>query len=503
MSGRGRHGTSKGMGFGHVLGWTAVGGFLPGTAHLIGGRKFLGTFLLSMSITTLVVLTVLTLTGLTQEIALRLAVRPNALLALAAALTVGGLLWVYSTISGHYAVRQNPLYRWQKFLAATLITSMVLAVAVPTVMVGRYAMVQRDLLSNVFGTGDGQQFAGAKLLKGSDPWREISRVNVLLMGSDAGFDRKGTRPDTLIVASIDTRSGDTVLISLPRNLENVPFPQDSPLYEAWPKGFNCGDTCMINAVWTWAEDNPDYYEGYSNPGLRATVDAVRGALGIDIDYYGMVNLQGFQDLVDSIGGLRMKVPHPIGIAKSDASYPKEWVVAGDRKLTGFEALWLARSRWKTSDYDRMLRQRCVIAAVVDQADPVALARAFPKLAASASKNIDTSIQVSELDAFVLLAKRVQNGKTTSLAFTDELIVTAKPDFDLMHHYVRQTLEGEPVSPPTTSTSTSTWTSSSTSTPGRTPSSKKTTNKPAETVTDSPTSTGPSAFGEVNDVCSSF
>ena len=52
-----------------------------------------------------------------------------------------------------------------------------------------------------------------------DPWAGTPRVNVLLLGGDAGPDRRGLRTDTVILASIDTATGNAVLFSLPRNLE--------------------------------------------------------------------------------------------------------------------------------------------------------------------------------------------------------------------------------------------------------------------------------------------
>jgi len=59
------------------------------------------------------------------------------------------------------------------------------------------------------------------------------------------------RPDTTILASIDTKTGDTVLFSLPRNLEHVPFVQGSPGNLAWPDGYFCSDqSCLLNAIWT-------------------------------------------------------------------------------------------------------------------------------------------------------------------------------------------------------------------------------------------------------------
>ena len=101
---------------------------------------------------------------------------------------------------------------------------------------------QRDLMGTVFAGGGDQQ-------------TKPGRYNILLMGGDAGKDRSGLRPDSMTVASVDAETGRTVLISLPRNLEDVPFPESSPLHKKFPKGYSCADhSCMLNAIYTYATD---------------------------------------------------------------------------------------------------------------------------------------------------------------------------------------------------------------------------------------------------------
>ena len=68
-------------------------------------------------------------------------------------------------------------------------------------------------------------------------WQQLPRLNVLLLGADDGEGREGTRTDTVMVASIDTKTGDTALISLTRNWMRMPFPADSPLHKIYPTGF--------------------------------------------------------------------------------------------------------------------------------------------------------------------------------------------------------------------------------------------------------------------------
>src|SRR5699024_11339500 len=98
--------------------------------------------------------------------------------------------------------------------------------------------------------------------------------NILLLGSDSGHGRSGIRPDTMMIASIDADSGKTVLIGLPRNLENVPFGKDSPMHKVYPHGFNCGSECLLNAVHTYAHDRDDLYQDSIDQGIAATIEAI-------------------------------------------------------------------------------------------------------------------------------------------------------------------------------------------------------------------------------------
>jgi LCP family protein required for cell wall assembly len=293
----------------------------------------------------------------------------------------------------------------------------------------------------------------------------------------------------MIVASIDTERGDAVLFSLPRNLERAPFPAGTPGDDAWPNGFNCGDECLLNAVWTWGASDPGYKKvAPKNPGLRATKDAIEGVTGLKIDTYVMLNLKGFAQFVNAIGGLRVNVEErlPIGGNSEHPEQTTGYIAKGkNQKLDGYETLWYARSRWSTNDFDRMRRQRCVIAAVVNQSDPVKLALAFPAIAKAAKDNLSTGIPQRELQAWVELSQRVQGGSVRSLPFTDQVITNrADPDFDEIQQLVRKALQPVVKATPTPEPSTAV------STAPRKNSSKKTTKPTVD----------PSKAQDVNEVC---
>ena len=112
------------------------------------------------------------------------------------------------------------------------------AVATPFAVGARYAYATRDFITHVFPQNPRQQDHPEERDATRNPWAGQTRVNILLLGGDGGVDRQGVRTDSMIVASIDTTTGDTVLFSLPRNLQNAPFPPGSALAKLYPNGFN-------------------------------------------------------------------------------------------------------------------------------------------------------------------------------------------------------------------------------------------------------------------------
>lgn len=457
---RGRHASPLGDGFGRLVALTALGAAVPGTSLVAGGARRTGWLLVTAFAAGLAGLVTLVVTGNITDVGLAVATRPDALLAVAVGVSAVALVWCAAILVGHLLLRHGRLSPGQRVLSGALVAALIALVALPSATAARYAVAQRSLVLTVFDEPEEERDEGlaAPDVEAEDPWADTPRINVLLLGSDAGENRTGTRPDTVIVASIDTASGDTVLFSLPRNLERVPFPEGTPAAREFPDGFWCpGHECLLNGIWSWAEANPEAFPDAEQPGLEATRQAVGEALGLQIDYYGQVNLQGFEDLVDAIGGLRIDVERriPIGGGTNQLTGRKNpvtgYIEAGTQLLDGRDALWYARSREGSDDYDRMRRQRCVIAAVADQAEPARLARAFPQLAASAERNIQTDIRQSELSAFVELGRRVQSGSIRSLTFTRDVIVPENPDFDRIRGLVQDAVAPPEPEPTTGST----------------------------------------------------
>lgn len=369
--------------------------------------------------------------------ALDVAVQPALLQRMAVIVMVGAVLWVGSIVltAHHFWPRVQP---GSALRVAFALLACAVVVAPATVAV-RYLDVQASVIDEVFGTvapGPAGTHAGVAV-EAADPWANVPRVNTLLMGSDAGKDRWGVRTDSLMVVSTDTRTGDTLLIGIPRNLENVPFPKSNPLHALYPNGYDCGDQCLMNGIWTLAEGRPDLFPGVPSPGRASTIDVVGEITGLHIDHSVVINLRGFRALVDAMGGVDVNVQERVcvechtgtsgGVVFTGAK--EEWIETGEQHLDGRLALWYSRSRAGSDDFSRMRRQRCVAGALITQADPAGLFARYPQVASVVKDNVSIDIPKTDLSAWVELVQRIQKGDSIrSLPLTSSVLQPANPDF---------------------------------------------------------------------------
>jgi LCP family protein required for cell wall assembly len=272
------------------------------------------------------------------------------------------------------------------------------------------------------------------------------RYNILLLGGDAGPDRVGVRPDSISVASVDAETGQTTIIGIPRNLESVQFVDGSPLYDDFPNGYDCGDDCLISYLYTYGQDHPELYpraiaEG-SSPGIEAMRDAVAGVVGLSLHYYVLINMQGFDDLIDALGGviIDVKVRQPIGGDEDEFGQPINvdgWIEVGEQRLGGWNALWYARARHGSNDYDRMMRQRDVQEAMLRQFEPANLLSNFRAVADAGQQVVTTDIPSVMLGLFTGLAGKARDLPLNRLELSPPQIDTAYPDFEYIRKIVAQ------------------------------------------------------------------
>jgi LCP family protein required for cell wall assembly len=243
------------------------------------------------------------------------------------------------------------------------------------------------------------------------------RVSVLIAGGDAGPGRGGLRTDSMIVASLDLETGKAALFGFPRNMGSIPLPSrfqnafvnfqkrlvpaPPPVEEGEePVGAPAFRNCkcfpeQLNALYPYTRKWTKTYPDEIDPGMAALRDVLGNLMGIEIDYYVLVDMAAFVDLVDAIGGIDVNVRKPL---EAEVSPPREgdpWakvnVDVGWNHLDGPEALAYARARKGSSDYARMERQRCMLRGVAAKVDPVTILRSFPAIVNAVESSVVTDV----------------------------------------------------------------------------------------------------------------
>lgn len=245
-------------------------------------------------------------------------------------------------------------------------------------------------------------------------WDGLGRLNILLLGSDAGVGRIGTRTDTMILASIDPETGDAAMFSIPRNLTEAPLPDGMGIWDC-----HCFPDILTH-LWANAEWYPDAFPGVQEPSVNALKAAVGLIFDIEVDYYAKVDLAGYVAMTDAVGGVTIDVPKRI----VDESYPhelggSEYIVfeEGTQHLDGHQALAYSRTRRHSGDFARMHRQRCVLGALLDQTDLGDLATGAADLAAAYQEHVATDIPVEALPDLLLLLSRMDLDRLGTLRIT--------------------------------------------------------------------------------------
>lgn len=404
---------------------------VPGTGHLLLGRARLGRALLFID-GTLVVLAIVAIFFFQLEL-LKAWVTPTAILAIlginAGVLIYRGAVTVDAFVSG-----RRTAVDW---LGGLISAAIVLA---PHVLVGSLALTQYDLLDSVFAPNEpvaapapSTTTTAADEAVGTEPdqstttsapattttappriWDGKDRLNIMLLGSDAGVGRTGTRTDTIILVSIEPESGNVAMFSIPRNLTFAPLPEGMGLWEC-----QCFPD-IITHLWANGEWYPDAFPGPQAPSVNALKAALGLIFDLDVHYYAKVDLEGFVGVVDALGGVTIDIPERI----VDPIYPHEdggteniVFEPGIQHLDGHRALAYSRIRRNSGDFARMHRQRCVLGALVDQTGPADMIGGFRDLATAVKENVETDIPVARLPDFVEILPKVDTSKVATLRIT--------------------------------------------------------------------------------------
>ncbi len=462
-------------GMGSAMAWTVLGTVLPGLGLWRAGRRVVGAVVLAFA-----AVFVAGAAYAVQSRTFLVAFAADADVLRWSALALAGLAvaWVVVIGATYLALRPAGATTGQRIAGAAVVGTLSFAVAAPLALGAHAAYTAGTFVQTVFGGDDHGSETVPTIANTVDPWAEKHRLNVLILGGDSGTGRSaslGMRTDTVIVASIDTRSGATTLFSLPRQTARMPIPKDSRLARYLPYGWYDGRDVTnrdywLNAMYRFGPDHvPANVLGrtrhLSEDIMKISVGA---ALGLEIDYFLTVNLDGAKDMLDALGKVTLNVnsPLPIGGDTDRQILPGGWIEPGpNQQLGGRLALWYARGRWGYDDYSRMARQRCLVNAVVQQASPQNILLNFEKLATAGEKTVSTDLPETMVAPVLELAQRVQGTKLRSVVFINGRngFSTLNPNWALVRKQVKKALKETATSDVATASPSSTPKTSKTST----------------------------------------
>lgn len=281
------------------------------------------------------------------------------------------------------------------------LTTVVLVLLALVVAAGGYAVwhflvgLQTSVASTVPGPGQRINI----LVIGVDAWMDTGPYQ----GIAADFHKYPTRSDTLMLVSIDPTTGQIGLLSIPRDLW-VSIPGH---------GHN-----RINAAHAF---------GGPQDGPALAMQTVQQFLGVPVHYYVRTNFQGFQDIVDLLGGITVDVEKRLYyVDKAQGLYID--LQPGVQVLDGQKALEYVRFRHDAEgDLGRIRRQQQVVKALMDKLLSVGTVLKIPQLEGEITKYVDTNMPPSEIMYLATLAMKTKGASLQTATYPGTPTVIAGAD----------------------------------------------------------------------------
>mgnify|MGYP000745994323 CR=1 FL=1 len=252
--------------------------------------------------------------------------------------------------------------------------------------------------------------------------RPKGQVNILLLGSDARSRQKLFRTDTIILASLNPDKGTVSMVSFPRDLY-VHIP-------GW-------GTDRINTAW-------------ERGGFDTLADTLEYNFGVRPDHYVLINFSSFKKMIDSLGGLEVKVGEPLTDrygGRGVITIPK-----GKTKMDADMVLWYVRSRKTSNDFARNRRQQEVLLALAEKLISMDAIRRAPELYAAYKESVSTDLGLLDLLGFLPLAARLTDTSRIHSHFigpkhvvnyiTPGGAMVLLPQREAIMQVIRQVLKGE-------------------------------------------------------------
>lgn len=251
------------------------------------------------------------------------------------------------------------------------------------------------------------QFAPSSLIFLPD-WSGTDRVNVLVLGIDQREDERSlgvpTRSDVVMVASLNPADKSAALISFPRDLwVTIPGFGEERINVAYPDG----EVAHVAG---------------GGPALAA--QTIQRNFGLATQYYVVVDFPAVEQIVNTVGGVVVDVPHPV----KDDEYPtadygleRVFILPGPQIMDGATALKYARTRHSDNDFARMRRQQQVVLALRDRALRLNILPRLPSLIDQTLHSVRTNLGPTDVLALAKLASQIDQSSIASLVVQGDLV----------------------------------------------------------------------------------
>ncbi len=234
-------------------------------------------------------------------------------------------------------------------------------------------------------------------------------TNILLLGMDTNADGSGDgRTDTMIIVSVNRETQTASMISLPRDL-----------YVYLPNRI----MSRLNTAVTLG-------------GVELLEQTILYNFGIPIHYYARVDFDGFKQIIDILDGVQLAVSCPLEdwrliSPELDPTLEENWerykLEAGIHQMDGDMALWFARSRLSTTDFDRGRRQQQLLQAILNQSVDLGLVTKAPELWGAFSNVVDTDMDIGRILQLATMAPAIRNNGVQHLYLAGKLQSWSVPE----------------------------------------------------------------------------
>lgn len=324
-------------------------------------------------------------------------------------------LWrAASIVHAGFASRAATVEARHRLTGGTVALLLVAAVGMHA-WVGFVVLQLEGTLTQIFanpddGTGNGGQAPGNGGEQNPDPgneepaWDGKERINVLLVGTDAAPGREATLTDVILVVSVDPVERTAEMISVPRDTGFVPLP-DTSIYAdgLFPEKVNELAATASRDPARWCPDGPSDPEAC---GIDALERSVGLYLGLEIQHFALVDMLGFAEMIDAVGGVDLCLPGTLVDPEFNGSLDNQGgdeplvLPSGCHRYDGIEALAYTRSRkgWiempdgtrePQTDFSRSERQQAVLLALRDELASADTLFELPSLLGAIGRTIST------------------------------------------------------------------------------------------------------------------